>query len=112
MSKTITITIGGKTVISLTTVEEVNVSVSNGADLPWDRPTETPVEESLPLETFPDSTVVDRAAYDAEKGAITFDLFDGREYTVKAEEDDWRSLVSGASAGRLFNRLTRRKTNA
>ena len=105
MSKTIiTITVGGNTVLSLVTDEEAQVSVSNGSDLPWEKP----AEEELPLVAYPDSTVVDEATFDPDKSEITFDLFDGREYTVKAEEDDWRSLVNGASAGRLFNRLTRR----
>jgi hypothetical protein len=107
MSKTITVSVGSKTVISITTDEDVNVSVNN-TGFPW----ETPAEEKLPLVAYPDSTVVDEAKYDPEKGEITFDLFDGRDYTVKADEDDWRSLVSGASAGRLFNRLTRRNKTA
>ena len=104
MSKIITVAVGSKTVISISTDEDVNVSVMNDLEKPWEKP----AEEQLPLRAYPDSTVVDEATYDPDKGEITFDLFDGRDYTVKAEEDDWRSLVNGASAGRLFNRLTRR----
>jgi len=104
MSKIITVAVGSKTVISISTDEDVNVSVMNDLEKPWEKP----AEEKLPLVAYPDSTVVDEATFDPDKSEITFDLFDGREYTVKAEEDDWRSLVNGASAGRLFNRLTRR----